>query len=268
MNLKYAEFVGKVSSNTTTDNFAFTEVAHTDGLEVPLHTHVDAHFQFILNGRFRSDALNDQCGAGTLIYNPAGVTHRDHFVSAGGSFTTVSISASYVDQLSDSWRMADHPLVFQDSGEAWIATRLWYELAFADSTTPAVIDGLAVELIARTASSDPLPGHAPAWFARALDVIEDRFHESLRVSDVASAVGVHPFHLTRTFRRYMRCSTGEYLRACRVRRACELLRNTSESLSGVAFKAGFPDQSELTKLLRRFTSFTPAKYRAAFGRPA
>jgi len=266
VNLRYAEFVGRIDRDLRTGSFAFSEVAKTEDLEIPLHTHADPHFQFILSGTFSTDVYPGRiCGPGLLVFNPAGTTHSDRIVSNQGHFATTSISSAYLHKLTADVALPDHPAAFLDTKESWLATRLCYELHYADDFTESVVDGLTVELLSRM-TIQPFAVHArPPWLGRAIELMEDSFGRSIHVSDIASAIGVHPFHLTRTLRRFLGCSAGEYLRACRLRRTCELLRNTSYSLARIAAAAGFADQSELSKATRRHLGFTPAGYRRALG---
>jgi AraC family transcriptional regulator len=61
--------------------------------DVPLHTHENASFVFVLSGSYLSAADGAApVGSGPmLIFNPAGTTHRDSFTLADGRFLAVSI---------------------------------------------------------------------------------------------------------------------------------------------------------------------------------
>ena len=62
--------------------------------DVPLHTHDNASFVLVLAGYYLSgaDGAPPLCPAPTLIFNPAGTTHRDSFKLASGRFLAISIS--------------------------------------------------------------------------------------------------------------------------------------------------------------------------------
>jgi AraC family transcriptional regulator len=107
---------------------------------------------------------------------------------------------------------------------------------------------------------------APRWLARCLDLIEAAYGDSLTVGGIAREVGVHPIHLARTFRRFLHCTPGEYLRRCRVNRALSLLRETRRPLSHVALDSGFADQSHMTHAFRRHLGFPPGQVRRLSGR--
>jgi AraC family transcriptional regulator len=96
---------------------------------------------------------------------------------------------------------------------------------------------------------------------RAREVLHERFREQLSLTELASEVGIHPAHFARGFRRYYRCSPGDYLRRLRVEEARRLLESTSEPCAMIAATCGFSDQSHLTRLFLRQVGTTPAAYR-------
>ena len=91
----------------------------------------------------------------------------------------------------------------------------------------------------------------------------ERFAEAITLDQIASTVGVHPGHLAREFRRYYRCTPGDYIRQLRVDRACRELSVGDNSLAEVALAAGFSDQSHFATAFKRHTGLTPAAYRRA-----
>jgi AraC family transcriptional regulator len=101
---------------------------------------------------------------------------------------------------------------------------------------------------------------------RARELLHDRFLETLSLSEIAGHAGVHPVHLARTFRKYYRCSIGEYQRRLRVEHASRQIINSSRSLAAVAVDAGFADQAHFCRVFKNYTGLTPSKFRAQFSR--
>ena len=133
-----------------------------------------------------------------------------------------------------------------------------------DRLSALVLEGLGLELLAHTARYKiRLEKNPPRWLQEAYELIHDCCDESFTVSKIAETVGVHPFHLTRAFRKFYHKTPGEYLRACRIQKSIELLRNPKKSLSEIALECGFSDQSQFTKSFRRNTNVTPAEFRKA-----
>lgn len=115
-----------------------------------------------------------------------------------------------------------------------------------------------------TAHADPrISERSSGWarpaIRRACDCLEANFATDISLSKLAEAVGLSPYYLARTFERETGLPPHTYLENVRVRKAQELLRR-GESLAGVAFAAGYSDQSHLTHRFKRFLGITPGQY--------
>lgn len=75
-------FFGNSSFAVTTPSFQFSELQATvPDRQVPRHTHETPHLILVTGGAYRTEARNQRgiCSPGTLIFNPAGTTHRGRF---------------------------------------------------------------------------------------------------------------------------------------------------------------------------------------------
>jgi AraC family transcriptional regulator len=134
-----------------------------------------------------------------------------------------------------------------------------------DDLTPLAVESLALEIIVNTSRQRLVPSGSgpPAWLTRAQEFLKATFLNGPRLSAIASHVGVHPVHLAAAYRRYYRCTVGDYVRRLRVEHASRALANSDLSLANVAIASGFADQSHFTKTFKRFTGMTPGQFRAA-----
>ncbi|MHC5538136.1 helix-turn-helix domain-containing protein, partial [Singulisphaera rosea] len=125
---------------------------------------------------------------------------------------------------------------------------------------------LALEIFAEASRVTVPPGDKtpPRWLRGARDLLHDRFAEMVSFDEIATAIGIHPVHLARTFRRYYGCTPGEYLRRLRVEFACQKLATTSTPLIEIALAAGFSDQSHFTRTFRLQMRMTPGEFRRHF----
>ena len=87
--------------------------------------------------------------------------------------------------------------------------------------------------------------------------------ESLTLEGIAGAVSFSPAECCRQFRR----TTGEtifsYIRKCRLEYGMNLLLNTDQSVSEIAYAAGFSSTSYFIQNFRELTGTTPNQYRKA-----
>jgi AraC family transcriptional regulator len=262
--LPYGSFIGKLRREVEAHGFRFGEVLDlTDG-EVRKHTHEGAHFCFIVKGAYISSVRDRESvyAASTMLFHPVGTTHRDRFHQRGGRFFTVSITLDQLNRVRDHIDLIGHSIAFADGEISWLGTRLYRELRAPDELSPVVMEGMALELLAQTVRGEiAIDKQPPRWLRLARELIHDRRVEAVTVGEIAAAVGVHPFHLTRTFRQFYGCSPGEFLRRRRIEQASTLLRESAVPLAQIAIESGFADQSQFTKSFKRCTGLTPGEYR-------
>jgi AraC-like DNA-binding protein len=96
---------------------------------------------------------------------------------------------------------------------------------------------------------------------QAHELLHDRALERLRLTQLAALVGVHPATLARMFRARFRLSVGAYQRQLRLEWAGRRLAETRDTLSHIALRAGFADQSHFTRAFKRWTGESPGRYR-------
>jgi len=98
--------------------------------------------------------------------------------------------------------------------------------------------------------------------SRAKDYLADHLCETVRLPEVAAAVGLSPFYFLRAFKRSTGMPPHAYLNQLRLERARALLR-AGESAAQTAAALCFVDQSHLTRRFKAAFGVTPGQYRAA-----
>lgn len=260
----FGKFYGATHRKIETPTFVFKEVEDFDNLDVPLHTHENAHFLFVVKGEYEA-MLKDKkqsFSASSMLYYPAGTTHRDRFYTEGERrFMTVSLTSETNRKLLEEINFIDYSTDFNCAEILRLGKKICRELQTPDSLSPIVLDAMANELLVYSARNSDKSEKPPAWLRKARELINDCCTEAITIAEIAAAVGVHSIHLARTFRRHFNCSPGEYLRKCRIELAADLLLNSKKSLVDIALTTGFTDQSQFTQSFKQNTGMTPAKFR-------
>lgn len=261
--LHHGEFIGERRRECDAGGFSFVEIADQPSIPVPRHTHEDAHFLIVTSGHYISSAKGTDrlCGPGTIIFNPAGTTHRDHFASSRGSFVGISFSADRLLDLELLLRLQKESIRLPASPFAATASRIQRELSARDVASPLVLEGFALGLIASTIRNSRIRTAPPTWLVRARTALDDTCTKNVMIAEVARECGVHPYHLTRAFRQHFGQTPGEFVRHRRLERAVTLLRSTRIPISHIALQCGFADQPQLTRSVRRYLDTTPARIR-------
>ena len=85
------------------------------------------------------------------------------------------------------------------------------------------------------------------------------------VSQLAARVGLRPSRLAHLFRREVHTSIREYVRIRRMRRAAELLTQSHERVSAIAFAVGYNDVSNFNHVFKKYFGASPRVYRTGVG---
>lgn len=182
----------------------------------------------------------------------------------------------------------DPALVIQTADE--LAGRLTIELIESKTGTPdpllqqiglalkaemdegtAAFSSLYVESLARTLSAhllrrytvwkptmrDGIDHHAASAVRHVIAYIHDNLDQQLTLAELSFVASMSPYHFTRTFKNAIGVAPHQYILNTRIERAKSLLLQGHLSISEVASKVGFFDQSHFTRYFKRLVGVTP-----------
>ncbi len=125
------------------------------------------------------------------------------------------------------------------------------------------VAGAASGAFAESKGRDPAPNSRDEKrIGAVLRRIEAQADESLSVSELARGAAMSPYHFLRTFRAVVGMTPHQFILHTRLNRAAVRLRRTSESVSAIAFAAGFGDLSTFNRRFQRIVGQSPSAYRA------
>jgi AraC family transcriptional regulator len=245
--------------------FRITDAWFPPGEVLPPHVHERPIFAIMVSGSFEDvfDTRTHECTPATVFTEPAGERHANLIQRLGAHVVVVQPDPTTTDRLRPASRLWEEIVCFRHGAVADRARRLSREVRLPDSVSPIAIEALILEMVALAARLKPeqIPARPPAWLARAREIVHARFRENFRIEEVAALVEIHPAHLARTFRDHFHMPLGTYIRRLRVEWAAEQIAAGRESLSSIAVRAGFADQSHLTREFRTHLGLTPGRYR-------
>ncbi len=135
--------------------------------------------------------------------------------------------------------------------------------------------GVATILSKGLFSAEETLGHMEAALARqhtlnratqqlirkAMAHIHAKYTGPLSREDIAEHVGISADYLTDCFRQELGITPSTYIRRYRIRRACELLQGTNQSITQIALAVGFSEGAHFTRTFQREMGTTPRAYR-------
>jgi AraC family transcriptional regulator len=217
-------------------------------------------------------------GGGDVVGDPNQVL----FVSAGESYyVSQPLSSDYAElivtpdlellsEIADgrAASLSCHPLFRRrsrrvDLGLQDLRTRFLHSASYGDwnglVAEEAVITLLRWALKADTGTREP-SRPTRRLIRRTKEFLEANLSGSIRLADVARAVGASPAYLTDVFRRVEGVPLHRYLLQLRLARALVELPHTSD-LTTLALELGFSSHSHFSALFRRAFGCTPSRFR-------
>jgi AraC family transcriptional regulator len=263
-------WTGTVCINTIeVRGFKVIDARFPPGLRIPTHTHETACVSVVMEGAFSERLMRRDraCVRGSVLAKPPLEPHDDVFGRLGSRQLIIEVEPGKLEATFPRGQPWDD-VVYARAGEADVLARsLVRETVIADSVSPLAMEGLTLELLVHVWRLHDQRARRcpPAWLLRARELLNDQFHISVTMAQVAAAAGVHPTHLAREFRSHFGESVGQFVRRLRVEWSKTQLLTTADSLACIAVRAGFSDQAHFTRWFKRQTGVTPHRYRSARG---
>lgn len=111
-------------------------------------------------------------------------------------------------------------------------------------------------------------GLAPWAQRRCVELIRARLGDDIGLDELATEVGLSPFHFSRMFKQSMGVPPRVYLVIQRIERACELLERTNLPVTVIAQEVGYSSNQVLARVFQKYKRMTPSAYRVAVCDPA
>ncbi len=110
------------------------------------------------------------------------------------------------------------------------------------------------------ASTDSLKRSRTTSIKRACEYLREHYAENVFLDELSALVNLSPFHFSRLFTEQVGIPPHAFQTQLRIARARSLLLR-GHSISQIAARTGFADQSHLTRHFKRLVGVTPGQYR-------
>jgi AraC-like DNA-binding protein len=87
------------------------------------------------------------------------------------------------------------------------------------------------------------------------------YNKKISLNEVASVAGMNPAAFCRYFPSKMRNTYAEFINELRINNACNLLRNSNETIAFVCFETGFNNLSNFNRQFKGLIGKSPSAYR-------
>jgi len=251
-----------VVSRRVVREFTVSEVLYKGGTALARHAHAKANLTIIVAGEYVENVRgkSELCRAGAIRLLPAGEHHESRFAHDSRCLV-VDVDPDLLHCIRRGSAIYTRAGQVRSPRVEQLGIRLYNEFRAFDDLSPLVMEGMLFEILAETERHWRTSRHEPNWLKTVYQLLRDRFADDLSLAEIAAAAGVHPVYLCREFKKRQRMTIGGFMRHLRIKRACDLLRNSRLPLAEIALQCGFADQSHFSAVFKRITGKTPSVFR-------
>ncbi|WP_157976100.1 helix-turn-helix transcriptional regulator [Lewinella sp. IMCC34191] len=231
------------------------------------HYHENPYFMYVLDGELYDNSRRGKvrCAAGNLMLYNWDEAHRNLKHSAAARGFHLEVPRDYFSArgipawLREGSMLVDRPAAYHLLG------RIYHEFHAPDAFTSLSVDLLLLQLFESLDKVPAAPKQEPPWVGRLRELLREEA-DDLSLASLSATLGVHPVYLSRAVPKYLGTTLGEYIRQSRVRQALSLLHGSDHTLTDIAYRCGFADQSHFVRVFKRHVGVTPGRYRGQVGR--
>ena len=103
--------------------------------------------------------------------------------------------------------------------------------------------------------------HTEERIVRSVRFLRENLDRTLTLAQIAKETGISVPHFCAMFKRQINCGPLEFFARLKMQRACELLLQTNQDVSEIAYGLGFTDPLYFSKRFRLHVGASPSKYR-------
>lgn len=236
--------------------FCLLERRYEGRSSLPSHGHADAHLCLVLEGLYEEQIGSDfaQRLPSSLIYYAPNLEHSESHYTPGRHFL-INVNAGW---LADQGLQLSTTIAQRSHGPAVRLAIKLYEMMVSNSHLDAT--EVLRRLLALLVEPETPRGPRFAWIHTITRQLREDLHCTSLV-ELAKIVRLHPSHVARSFHTSVGCSIGAYRRRLQVERACYAITHGSEPLLSIALAAGYSDQSQMCREVKRATGSAPMELR-------
>jgi len=242
-----------------------TAVIHAGSNVNPkMHSHEFPLISLLLQGTMREvdQRRTVDCGPFSLHLQAPGYMHSHQIKSKEAMSLCAMFMPEFLDRLTVPPSALLVPAIYDSGAVIEVGLRIYREMWASDDASDLVLEGLFLQLVGEMDRAgcikDTLP---PPWLEETKDLLNDRYLDGLSLVQIADEIGVHPSHLSRTFRKHFGQTLGEYVRSLRIDHAVRQLASTDSPIGHIAATAGFSDHAHFSRECKKRLGMTPVELR-------
>lgn len=230
------------------------------GLSTIPHYHDDTHLSFVIKGGIHDKRNNWEAdrASGDLMFFYAGEIHQSIYKVFPSISVNLELAPSYLKAAGLDEAKVDANISGSPNPKLSML-KIYKELFTNDDASGCTIEMLVLGMIGHPNRAKTV---RPPWIDTVREFLNENWNEPLSLADMSAVANVHPITISKRFPQFFACTVGEYRRRLKIEKALTLIKTSTLTLTEIAYRCGFADQSHFTRTFKQTTGFSPRAYRA------
>jgi AraC family transcriptional regulator len=258
--LQKGEYTGDIIRRLSIDDAIITNTYYSDKKNNPdWHSHENFHISFVFQGGKASTKKQTSYThkGGSIFSYRSGEEHR--WITSDGIAKSINIEIGH--NFIKSHRLNETSFkeaLYKNVDSKTVILKLQNEMLIDNKNNSTAVHSLLLELITKTTDISQIG--TPKWVVVLNELLYDHWNEHMTLNQMGKIVGVHPITVSKYFRKYFKCTLGEYQRKIKIEMSIQLIKNSTMSLTEIAFYCGFTDQSHFIRNFKSMTGLLPKQF--------
>ncbi len=227
------------------------------------HFHENPYFMYLLQGNLYDVNKRGKtvCASGSFLLHNWEEPHFNAKESDEARGFHIEFERQWFDDNKldiDLWegsQLIENPVLHH------LFAKLYFEFKCQDQFSNVTIELLLYQLCEKLDTKNKRTlKNEPNWINPLKELIYDS-KEDLSLEYLSKELNVHTVHLSRAIPKYLGTTLGDYLRQQKIKKAIGFMMNPKLSLTDIAYKCDFFDQSHFTRTFKLYFGKTPKAYR-------
>lgn len=247
--------LNRLTKNLVFDKLTAAKMHYDAGFHMPMHKDNLSKISIVLEGEFSEKPIDGQAvllGNTSIITKPNTILHENTFGKKGCTILSIQFPEhTILPPVCQKLAYHNHPSVML------LGIKIWLQLVKAK--TNVEIDIVLNEFI-QTIQLLQSQSSKSKMFTAASMLLKLQCRKR-PVQEVSDSLSLHRGYLSRAFKEDFHIAPGAFNKKQRLIHAIQYLNKKENSLAGVAYEAGFSDQSHFTRILQKEIGCTPMELR-------
>ncbi|MEO1417814.1 MAG: AraC family transcriptional regulator [Bacteroidota bacterium] len=265
--LKRGQYFGNTHHEVHLDGFTVTDTEYTHDY-VDWHCHENPYFTFLLQGAIVEENKKEAycLSQGSLIFHNWQDVHRNIKPPIFTRGAHLEIQSSWAETYGLNLYQVEGSIPVHNPYIKNLLYHVLLESRISDAYRQTSVALLVMDILAQLKKDlSRETAKRPSWHKKLEALIHEEYDRPLTLGYVSGELDIHPVHLSRTFHKYYGTTFGNYCREIRLNRAVASILNDPHSLSDIAYRHHFSDQSHMIASFRKKFNLTPKQFEQVMG---